>query len=206
MVLLLGWSWMWIEAWFARRFLNRRGGHGRRRSTRPAYRRSQAKPAWVARQIVRLKALMPDAGCRVIASVFNRRFARHADSPRRMTDRTAVRDVEDEARSMGGGGVRDAERFARRIPALVQPHSPASAFAGLDASGGLGGRESIRSEDQGRILVRGMGRAVAGLLSATVQRHQQKNGNKRTDKKDCPGRGVAWRYANDEIGLEMKPA
>lgn len=41
----------------------------------PAF-RSQPKPAWVIRQVVRLKALMPDAGCRLIANTFNRRYAR----------------------------------------------------------------------------------------------------------------------------------
>ena len=43
--------------------------------------RTQAKPAWVAREIVRLKVLMPDAGCRAIANIFNRRYA----ASRRMT-------------------------------------------------------------------------------------------------------------------------
>lgn len=77
--------WMQVKAWFARRFLDRRGGRGRRRSTAPVYCRSQAKPAWVTREIIRLKALMPDAGCRTIALVFNRRFSHHAKIERRMT-------------------------------------------------------------------------------------------------------------------------
>jgi transposase InsO family protein len=34
------------------------------------------KPDWVVRELVRLKALMPDAGCRRLADVFNRRFAK----------------------------------------------------------------------------------------------------------------------------------
>ncbi|MBI3045914.1 MAG: transposase family protein [Betaproteobacteria bacterium] len=37
--------------------------------------RSHAKPAWVKREVIRLKALMPQAGCRRIADSFNRRFA-----------------------------------------------------------------------------------------------------------------------------------
>jgi transposase InsO family protein len=45
----------------------------------------QAKPPWVTREIVCLKALMPVAGCRTLALVFNRRFARHANVRRRMT-------------------------------------------------------------------------------------------------------------------------
>jgi transposase InsO family protein len=39
------------------------------------------KPAWVRREIIRLKALMPEAGCRTLAHCFNRRFA----VPKRMT-------------------------------------------------------------------------------------------------------------------------
>ena len=41
----------------------------------PAAIRVRAKPAWVVREVMRLKALMPDAGCRLIADSFNRRFA-----------------------------------------------------------------------------------------------------------------------------------
>lgn len=37
--------------------------------------RAQPKPAWVRHEIIRLKALMPAAGCRTIAHCFNRRFA-----------------------------------------------------------------------------------------------------------------------------------
>lgn len=37
--------------------------------------RSQAKPAWVRAELIRLKAWSPDAGCRVIAEIFNRHFA-----------------------------------------------------------------------------------------------------------------------------------
>jgi transposase InsO family protein len=44
--------------------------------------RTQPKPAWVRREIIRLKALLSQAGtCRVIADIFNRRFA----AKRRMT-------------------------------------------------------------------------------------------------------------------------
>jgi transposase InsO family protein len=49
-----------------------------------------AKPAWVRKELVHLKALMPDAGCRAISDVFNRRFA----AKRRMTvGKTFVSDV-----------------------------------------------------------------------------------------------------------------
>ncbi len=36
----------------------------------------QPKPVWVRQDIIRLKAIMPEAGCRKIAHTFNRRFAR----------------------------------------------------------------------------------------------------------------------------------
>ena len=75
MLLLLAWLWMWIEAWFARRFGNRRGSQARRRSTCGVCRRSQAKPAWVTKEIIRLKALMPGASYRTLADIFNRRYA-----------------------------------------------------------------------------------------------------------------------------------
>lgn len=32
------------------------------------------KPAWVSDEVLKMKALMPDSGCRAIASAFNRRF------------------------------------------------------------------------------------------------------------------------------------
>ena len=32
------------------------------------------KPSWVVKEIIKLKALMPDAGCRTIAHTFNRRY------------------------------------------------------------------------------------------------------------------------------------
>ena len=36
--------------------------------------RTRPKPAWVVREVMRLKALMPQAGCRLLADSFNRRF------------------------------------------------------------------------------------------------------------------------------------
>lgn len=38
------------------------------------------KPQWVAKEVIRMKALMPTAGCRAIADSFNRRFAHKAMS------------------------------------------------------------------------------------------------------------------------------
>ena len=37
--------------------------------------RAHPKPQWVRQELIRLKALMPEAGCRTIAHGFNRRFA-----------------------------------------------------------------------------------------------------------------------------------
>ncbi|KAF0143503.1 MAG: Integrase core domain-containing protein [Nitrospirae bacterium] len=37
--------------------------------------RRQPKPAWVIQEVIRLKALMAEVGCRKIADAFNRRFA-----------------------------------------------------------------------------------------------------------------------------------
>ncbi len=50
---------------------------GRRRGKvdKGAFCRSHPKPKWVMQEILRLKALMPQAGCRMVAHVFNRRFA-----------------------------------------------------------------------------------------------------------------------------------
>jgi len=84
-MVFLAWLWSWIEAWFACRVRNRRASRGRRRSSLPTRGRTLPKPAWVTREIVRLKALLPDAGCRRIADIFNRRHARHRDIGKRMT-------------------------------------------------------------------------------------------------------------------------
>ncbi|MGV8933626.1 MAG: hypothetical protein ACOH1I_03350 [Gallionellaceae bacterium] len=37
--------------------------------------RSQRKPPWVKHELIRLKVLMPAAGCRTLADIFNRKFA-----------------------------------------------------------------------------------------------------------------------------------
>jgi putative transposase len=58
----------------------------RRPATRPHWRRTcsesparhpyaQPKPVWVRNEVIRLKALLPEAGCRTIAHHFNRRWA-----------------------------------------------------------------------------------------------------------------------------------
>lgn len=63
-----------LVAWLARRSTRYRGQqHWATNPKRHLY--AQPKPTWVRREIIRLKALMPDAGCRTIAHCFNRRFA-----------------------------------------------------------------------------------------------------------------------------------
>src|SRR5207237_9791027 len=52
-----------------------RGWGSRRCQPECGHRYAQPKPAWVRREVVRLKALLPQAGCRTIAHSFNRRFA-----------------------------------------------------------------------------------------------------------------------------------
>ena len=49
--------------------------HGWKRTLPDQPMRQSRKPAWVADELIRLKALMPQAGCRRIADTFNRRFA-----------------------------------------------------------------------------------------------------------------------------------
>ena len=75
MAMLLAWCWIRIEAWFTRRHQAKQKQRGRRRAALPVRYRAHAKPAWVTKEIIRLKALMPDAGCRTLSLVFNRRYA-----------------------------------------------------------------------------------------------------------------------------------
>ncbi len=75
MLLLLAWLWIQIEAWFDWRLKRRHFSRSCRRSVEPVCRRSQAKPAWVIREVIRLKALMPGVGPRTLALAFNRRYA-----------------------------------------------------------------------------------------------------------------------------------
>lgn len=52
-----------------------RGGHGAPCLPTSPQAPSQPKPAWVRAELIRLKAWSPNAGCRVIAEIFNRQFA-----------------------------------------------------------------------------------------------------------------------------------
>ena len=75
-LLLLLWWWIvvLIKTWFARRLRHKNAGRGHREAV-PVSCRAHPKRAWVIREIIRLKALMPDAGCRTLANIFNRRYA-----------------------------------------------------------------------------------------------------------------------------------
>jgi len=62
-------------------------GYRRITATPVTFPRTPPKPAWVRKEVIRLKALMPEAGCRRIADSFNRRFA----AKRRTTGRQDLR-------------------------------------------------------------------------------------------------------------------
>jgi len=66
-----------LYSFLAHRFARqgRPGGYRRLAECPAAHIRQKAKPAWVREEVIRLKALMLDAGCRAIADCFNRRFA-----------------------------------------------------------------------------------------------------------------------------------
>lgn len=73
--------WLITRAWYwAQRFFDTRrrhyGSRGERKAITPAVvHRNTAKPPWMKQEVLRLKALMPQAGCRAVADVFNRRCA-----------------------------------------------------------------------------------------------------------------------------------
>lgn len=69
----LQWIWMrWLRWIWTPKISHTRMGF---QASRQITQRTHPKPAWVLREVLQLKALMPDAGCRQIADVFNRRFA-----------------------------------------------------------------------------------------------------------------------------------
>ncbi len=82
MFLLLQWILDFFECWLQVliAFLipsGHRAKFGRRRAKidKESFHRRQPKPSWVINEVIRLKALMPEAGCRMVAHTFNRRFA-----------------------------------------------------------------------------------------------------------------------------------
>ena len=65
--------WQWLLSWLHRWASERRKTH-RAAVVTPRRVFAQPKPKWVQQDIIRLKALMPHAGCRTIAHHFNRRW------------------------------------------------------------------------------------------------------------------------------------
>ncbi|MBH0199885.1 MAG: transposase family protein [Nitrospira sp.] len=67
------WCWSWLGSWYRRRG-NPNWGWSRQPTSAPRCVFAQPKPKWVKTEVIRLKALMPQAGCRTIAHYFNRRW------------------------------------------------------------------------------------------------------------------------------------
>lgn len=140
MLPLLAWCWIRIEAWFARRHQTKQKLRGDRRSVLPLTGRSQAKPPWVAKEVIRLKALMPGASCRTLADIFNRRYA----GSRKMTvGRTFVAYTVLRYRY-------EIEVLRRSLKHRVPPALPRNLVWGLDLTG--------KTDSQGKLHM------VFGLL------------------------------------------
>ncbi|MDN5942988.1 MAG: integrase core domain-containing protein [Nitrospira sp.] len=70
--------WRWLMRWWHRPARERRPHI--QRQVLPASRVfAPPKPKWVKQEVIRLKALMPQAGCRTIAHTFNRRWRDRRD-------------------------------------------------------------------------------------------------------------------------------
>jgi putative transposase len=77
------WLWIqfkrWFKGWF--RLLRRKPRGWRRKADsagwaeniKPGF-SAEPKPSWVKKEVIRLKAFMPDDGCRKLAAVFNRLY------------------------------------------------------------------------------------------------------------------------------------
>ncbi len=63
----------WLYQWLYALRLHKTPDHGHLKQAKPdGHRYCQPKPAWVKKRVIRLKALMPQSGCRTIAHAFNR--------------------------------------------------------------------------------------------------------------------------------------
>lgn len=67
------WCWSWLGSWYRRRG-NQKWGWYRQPTSPPRHVFAQPKPMWVKHDIIRLKALMPQAGCWTIVHHVNRRW------------------------------------------------------------------------------------------------------------------------------------
>lgn len=63
----------WLDRWLQRS--GRRPAWARPAADPKRHAYAQPKPRWVRREVIKFKALWPQAGCRMIAVCFNRRFA-----------------------------------------------------------------------------------------------------------------------------------
>jgi transposase InsO family protein len=101
----------------------------RRKAALAPPRHSPVKPPWVIRELVRMKALMPEAGCRTIADSFNRRFARHKEVRRRATvGKSFVAEMIRAHRY-------EIEVVQRKIKHRVPPALPRNLVWGMDLTG-----------------------------------------------------------------------
>ncbi len=78
---LLRWCWPWLQ-WLVlwpRRPVLRRGSYGHEQAVLSRRIFAPPKPKWVRTEVIRLKALMPEAGCRMIAHTFNRTWRTRRD-------------------------------------------------------------------------------------------------------------------------------
>ena len=78
---LLRWCrpWLqWLLLW-PRRPVLRRGSYGHEQAVLSRRIFAPPKPKWVRTEVIRLKALMPEAGCRMIAHTFNRTWRTRRD-------------------------------------------------------------------------------------------------------------------------------
>ncbi|RYH66479.1 MAG: transposase [Alcaligenaceae bacterium] len=71
--------WTWLLAWLGRRRSTDSVSKGHRKAPARAVliARKNRKPEWVLRQLILLKAHLPNVGCRTLAITFNRVFAHH---------------------------------------------------------------------------------------------------------------------------------
>jgi len=152
MAWILGW---WIVAWIKARFVR-----GLRRKPKSRIHglmfitsiRTQAKPAWVMREVIRLKALMPNAGCRSIANIFNRRFTA---SRRMRVGKSFVADTIRRHRY-------EIEILRRKIKHRVPRALPRNLIWGLDLTG--------KTDEMGKLhmifgLIDHGSRALLGLMA-----------------------------------------
>ncbi len=126
------WVLIWMSNWILIFWRNRYPGRFQPAQRAGFYRseksasshRHQCKPAWVQLELVKLKAHMPDAGCRTLALTFNRLFAHRKTSVCKTTAHKLLRDQA------------HAVALARREMRSKQPHACAvNNTWGIDMTG-----------------------------------------------------------------------